>query len=116
MEWASGREISILNREARFPDHPRGAARSEDTDVVLDKALGQVQQSRLVIDRDNGDSLRCGSGHGDLLCTASVCLFFLLLLFVVVSLRLAMKWGMGKGRRERFSNMSGWWGPRKKRR
>lgn len=68
-------EGSLLDREARLPDHLGGTARGEDTDIVLDEALGQVEKAGLVVDRHNGDSLvgsHCeplscdrGDGRGD---------------------------------------------------
>ena len=50
-------EGSLLDREARLPDHLGGTSRGEDADIVLDEALGQVKEAGLVVDRHNGDSL-----------------------------------------------------------
>ena len=66
-------EGSLLDREARLPDHLGGTARGEDTDIVLDEALGQVEEAGLVVDRHNGDSLvgshceplSCDRGDGE---------------------------------------------------
>lgn len=46
-----------LYREARLPDHLGRAARGKNTDRLLDKALSQVQQARLVKDRNDRNLL-----------------------------------------------------------
>ena len=47
----------ILYREARLANHARCTSRRQDTDILLDEALSQVQQSCLVEDRNDGDLL-----------------------------------------------------------
>lgn len=43
----------LLDREASLTDHLGGTARGQKTDILLDQALGQIQQSRLVVDGDD---------------------------------------------------------------
>jgi hypothetical protein len=43
----------LLDREASLTDHPGGTARGKKTDILLDQALGQIQQSRLIVDGDD---------------------------------------------------------------
>lgn len=47
----------ILNREASLLDHLGGTARREQADVLLDQALGEVEQAGLVVDRQDGNLL-----------------------------------------------------------
>lgn len=42
--------LFILNREPRLPDHLSSSTRGEDADILLDEALGQVEESSLVVD------------------------------------------------------------------
>lgn len=49
--------VDLLNGETRLPDHLGSAARGKDADILLVEALGQVQQTRLVIDREDGNLL-----------------------------------------------------------
>lgn len=62
----------ILNREASLLDHLGGAARREQTDILLDEALGEVEQAGLVVDRQDGDLLVGFGGHD---CGYVQCLF-----------------------------------------
>ena len=50
-------KLHVLNREAGLADHLGGTTRGEDADILLDKALSQVQQTGLVVDGDDGDLL-----------------------------------------------------------
>jgi hypothetical protein len=43
-----------LNGETGLTDHLSGTARREKTDILLDEALGQVQETSLVIDGNDG--------------------------------------------------------------
>jgi hypothetical protein len=52
--------VHLLDREARFSDHLGGTPRGENSNILLDKTFGQVQQTGLVIDRDDGDLLLRG--------------------------------------------------------
>jgi hypothetical protein len=52
--------IDLLDREARLSDHLGGTSRSENSNILLDKALSQVQKTGLVVDRDDGDLLLGG--------------------------------------------------------
>lgn len=45
-----------LDREPSFTDHSGGTARCEQTDIVLDQTLGQVQKASLVIDGEDSCS------------------------------------------------------------
>lgn len=47
-----------LDRESSLTDHLSGTARREKTDFLLDQTLGQVKQTSLVIDGDDGYSIR----------------------------------------------------------
>lgn len=49
-----GSVVYSLDRETRFSNHLRCASRGQEANIVLDKALGQVKQSGLVIDGDDG--------------------------------------------------------------
>lgn len=49
----------LLNGEAGLTDHLGGTARSKKTDILLDQALGQIQQSRLIVDGDDS----CSKGN-----------------------------------------------------
>lgn len=42
--------IDSLDRESRLSDHLGGASRSENSNILLDKALSQVQKTSLVVD------------------------------------------------------------------
>ena len=53
----------ILNREASLLDHLGGAARCKQADILLDEALGEVEQAGLVVDRQDGDLLVRLGGH-----------------------------------------------------
>ena len=46
-------EGDLLNSKARLPDHFSCSSRSQEADIVLDQALGQVEEASLVIDRDD---------------------------------------------------------------
>ena len=50
-------QSGILNREASLLDHLGGAAGREQADILLDQALGEVEQAGLVVDRQDGDLL-----------------------------------------------------------
>lgn len=52
--------VYLLDGETRLSDHLGGTSRSENSDILLDKTLSQVQQTCLVIDRNNGDLLLGG--------------------------------------------------------
>ena len=54
-QWRKG--SILLDWEPRLANHSRGAARSKDADILLVESFGQVQQTRLVVDRDNGNLL-----------------------------------------------------------
>lgn len=43
-----------LNRESSITNQLRGTARGKQTHIVLDKTLGQVEQTGLVIDGKDG--------------------------------------------------------------
>lgn len=43
-----------LDGEVGLTDHLGGTARCEQADIVLDEALGQVEQARLVVDGQDG--------------------------------------------------------------
>jgi hypothetical protein len=45
-----------LDGETGLTDHLSGTARREKTDILLDEALGQVEETSLVIDGDDGYS------------------------------------------------------------
>jgi hypothetical protein len=47
-----------LDGEVGLTDHLGGAARCEQADIVLDEALGQVEQAGLVVDGQDGWALR----------------------------------------------------------
>jgi hypothetical protein len=47
-------ESDSLDGEVGLTDHLGGAARCEQTDIVLDQTLGQVEQAGLVIDGQDG--------------------------------------------------------------
>ena len=49
----------LLDREASLTDHPGGTARGKKANILLDQALGQIQQSRLVVDGDDS----CSKGN-----------------------------------------------------
>lgn len=51
----------LLDREASLTNHLGGTARGKKTDILLNQALGQIQQSRLVVDGD--DSCSKGSTY-----------------------------------------------------
>jgi hypothetical protein len=48
----------VLLEEVGLTDHLGGAARCEQADIVLDEALGQVEQAGLVVDGQDGWALR----------------------------------------------------------
>lgn len=60
------RSKNVLNRHARLANHARSAARRKDADILLNEALGQVQQSSLVKDGEDGNLLR--ARHYEALC------------------------------------------------
>lgn len=51
------RMASLLYRKAGFSDHLGRAARRKDARIVAHETFRKVQEARLVIHRDNGDSL-----------------------------------------------------------
>ena len=44
----------IFHFEARLSNHPGGASRCQDADIVLDQTLGKVKKACFVIDREDG--------------------------------------------------------------
>jgi hypothetical protein len=48
--------VYLLDRETSLTDHLGGTARGKKADILLDQALGQIQQSRLVVDGDDSCS------------------------------------------------------------
>jgi hypothetical protein len=61
-----------LNGEASFLDHLGCTAGREQAHILLDQALGKVEQASLVVDRQDGDLLVRLGGH------CRVCLSLLL--------------------------------------
>jgi hypothetical protein len=58
-QWIySAMQSGILNREASLLDHLGGAARRKQANILLDQALGEVEQAGLVVDRQDGNLLR----------------------------------------------------------
>lgn len=53
----------ILDGKAGLTDHARSSSRGENSDILLDEALGQIQQPRLVVDGENGNLLVCRHGE-----------------------------------------------------
>lgn len=52
-QWHETKMAHLLDREASLTDQLGGTARGKKTDILLDQALGQIQQSRLVVDGDD---------------------------------------------------------------
>ena len=53
-KWVMEAGRNLLNSEARFANHLRRAPGRQQTNIVLDQTLGQVEQAGLVVDGDNG--------------------------------------------------------------
>lgn len=60
---ASNEGQCILDSHAGVANHAGSTSRGKNSDILLDQALGQIQQPRLVIDGENGDLLV--SRHGE---------------------------------------------------
>lgn len=45
--------MNVLNWETRLSDHLRSSTRGKKADIGLDQALGKIEETSLVIDRDD---------------------------------------------------------------
>jgi hypothetical protein len=54
-----------LDRKARLADQFGRTTGCEETDIVLDETLGQVQQPGLIVDGENGCGTECMSVDND---------------------------------------------------
>lgn len=56
-------QVVLLDRESTLPDELGCTARGKKADVLLDQTLGQVEQTGLVVDREDG-YVRVSVGFG----------------------------------------------------
>lgn len=60
--------MNLLDGESSTSYESSGTARGQETDIVVDKALGEIQKTCLVVDRKDSSLLGGSRRHGMKMC------------------------------------------------